>query len=118
MPPKKKVESAEQRRERLALKEKAAQEARDQARLEAIETLERSITQREWLNICKRLDVTRQQIDQDYGLRVLAFAWVQQKREHGGAEWERLLSCTDEELLELLPSGLTPAADSNAEPQE
>jgi hypothetical protein len=67
---------------------------------EALADLERSVTQREWIIVMGKLAATREQINRDGSLRLLALAWVNEKREHGGASWDRLLDMTDEELLE------------------
>jgi hypothetical protein len=84
--------------------ERKAQEAFD-ARVEeataALEDLERTVTQREWLLIRQRLNASREEIAKEGGLRLLALAWIREKREHGGASWDRLLEMTDEELVAL-----------------
>jgi hypothetical protein len=76
------------------------QERVDEA-TEALEALEESVVQREWLLITLRLDRTREQIAADGSLRLLALAWVREKRDHGGADWDRLLEMTDKELVDL-----------------
>lgn len=98
----KKAETAEARKARLEEKAQREAEARDERIREDLAALEATVTQREWLLICRRLDVTRQRIDEDYGVRVLALAWVRQKRTHGGAEWDKLLDMTDEQLADVL----------------
>lgn len=98
----KKAETPEARKARLEEKAKREAEARDERIREDLAALEATVTQREWLLICRRLEVSRQQIDEDYGLRVLALAWVRQKRAHGGAEWDKLLDMTDEQLADVL----------------
>ncbi len=80
--------------------EEQAQEAADRISNDLSE-LEATVTQREWLLVCNKLDRNREQIHKDGSLRLLALAFVRQKREHGGANWDRLLDCTDAELLEL-----------------
>lgn len=65
-----------------------------------LEALEETVTQREWLLITLRLDRTRQQIAEDGSLRLLALAWVKDKRDHGGASWDTLLEMTDRDLVE------------------
>lgn len=75
------------------------QERVDEA-TEATEALEATVTQREWLLITIRLDRTREQIAADGGLRLLALAWVREKRDHGGADWDTLLDMTDDQLVE------------------
>lgn len=67
----------------------------------ALEQLQADVTQREWLQITRALDRTRQEVITDGALRLLALAWVKEKRDHGGADWNRLLDLTDEALLEL-----------------
>jgi hypothetical protein len=68
---------------------------------EALGLVQRSVTQRDWLNITQVLDRTRAQVLEDGGLRLLALAWVKEKAAHGGASWEVLLEMTDEDLLAL-----------------
>lgn len=73
----------------------------DQQNTEASENLDslaETVTQREWLLITAALDRTRKQIGGDSGLTLAAMAWVKEKREHGGARWDRFLDMTDEEL--------------------
>lgn len=67
-----------------------------------------SVTQREWLLITGKLDRTRDQISEDSGLSLLAAAWMKNRRAHGGADWDRLLDMTDQELtVELgFPAGV------------
>lgn len=101
-PAKKTAETPEARRARLEEKAQRELEARQAQSREELEELEAAVTQREWLLICRRLEVTRNQIDSDYGLRLLALAWVNEKRKHGGAEWDKLLNATDDELMALL----------------
>jgi hypothetical protein len=68
---------------------------------ERLNALAGSVTQREWLLITKALDRSRQEIGSDNGLTLLAMAWVKEKREHGGASWDRLLDFTDAQLETL-----------------
>lgn len=86
---------------KVALTEKEKTEAAAERIASELAELEATVTQREWLLVCNQLDRNRAQIAADGGLRLLALAWVRQKREHGGASWERLLDLTDTELLEL-----------------
>lgn len=65
-----------------------------------LERLQGEMTQRDWLQVTRALDRTRQQITEDGGLRLLALLWVKEKNTHGGADWNRLLDLTDEALLE------------------
>lgn len=78
-----------------------------------IAALERTVTQREWLLICTRLDRTRAQIAEDGNLRLLAMAWVRNVRDHGGANWNEVLNLTDEQILNLhnWPADLFPDDD-------
>lgn len=101
-PAKSKAETFEQRKQRLEDKRRREAEARIAAANEDLDNLAGSITQREWLLICRRLDMTRDKIADDRGLRLLALAWVRQQREHGGADWDRLLNMTDEEVAAQL----------------
>lgn len=110
------AKTPQERRE--ALEERRAREAqaREAAVAADLDQLEASITQREWLLICRRLEVTRQQIAADLSLRLLALAWVRQQRTHGGAEWDKLLGLTDEQIIGVLGydldgNPLTPAGD-------
>lgn len=92
---------AEDRQATKASQALEAYEARVRDASEALDTLEATITQREWLLITTRLDRSREQIAKDGALRLLALGWVREKREHGGASWDRLLEMTDDELLAL-----------------
>lgn len=80
---------------------------------ERLSELAESCTQRDWLNITHKLDRSRPQIGADSGLTMLALAWVKEKREHGGASWDRLLDLTDQQLNELhgFPAGERPGDD-------
>jgi hypothetical protein len=90
-------------------------EAFDRQLHEANEKLQRladETTQREWLLITRALDRSRQQIGGDIGLTMLAMLWVREKREHGGASWDKLLDLTDRQLEDALgfPAGERPEA--------
>lgn len=99
---------------------------------ERLQQLARSVTQREWLLITAALDRTRNEIGADTGLTLLAMGWVREKRDHGGASWDRLLDFTDEQLQQLhgypdgdeddqsdqLPSRETPAPVAPVPPVE
>lgn len=65
---------------------------------EAVDRLAETVTQREWLLITAALDRSRQQIGSDTGLTLCALAWIKEKRDHGGAKWDRFLDMTDEQL--------------------
>ena len=82
-------------------------EQRNEEANERLQAIAASVTQREWLIITRTLDRNRQQIGSDTGLTLLAMGWVKEKREHGGASWDRLLDLTDEQLEELhgFPAG-------------
>lgn len=94
------MEEHQARQESLEARVNREFEERVEEAQAALEDLERSVTQREWLLITIRLDRTREQIAQDGGLRLLALTWVKEKREHGGADWDRLLDMTDDDLAE------------------
>lgn len=81
----------------------------DDAR-QALDQLARETTQRDWLIITRKLDRSRQEIGADSGLTLLALAWVKEKREHGGASWDRLLDMTDAQLEAIhgFPAGDRP----------
>ena len=66
-----------------------------------LDTFEATVTQREWLIVYRKLEVDRQAINRDGSLRLLALGWIREKREHGGASWDRLLEMTDREILDL-----------------
>lgn len=66
-----------------------------------LDELAATVTQRDWLLICKALDKSRAEIGADTGLTLLALGWVLEKRAHGGASWDRLLDMTDAELEDL-----------------
>lgn len=89
-----------------------------QAGRDRLDQLAGEVTQREWLNITKVLDRTRQEIGGDPGLTMLALGWVKEKRDHGGASWERLLDMTDTQLEDLhgFPTGGRP--DEGSHPLE
>lgn len=88
-------------RDRIRQTDDEARAERLKAANEAIESLAETVTQREWLLVAHRLDKTRDQINADGSLRLLALAWIKEKRDHGGADWDRLLDMTDKELLEV-----------------
>lgn len=93
------LEAQKDRQEALEARvQREFQERVDQA-TEDLEALEETVTQREWLLITIRLDRTREQIAQDGSLRLLALAWVREKRDHGGADWDTLLNMTDRDLV-------------------
>lgn len=86
--------------------EQAAQARAAQARAEqnakarhGLRFLIRSITQGEWLAICRGLDMTRAGIADDDSLTMLAAAYVKDKRENGVSSWEVLLEMTDLDLM-------------------
>jgi hypothetical protein len=85
----------------LEAKAQEAYQARVEEATEDLANLERSVTQREWLLIRQRLNASREEIAKEGGLRLLALAWIREKREHGGASWDRLLEMTDEDLVRL-----------------
>lgn len=76
-----------------------AYDAQVEAASERLDDLQKTITQREWLLICRTLDLPREAVVRDGGTRLLALAWIKGKRDHGGAKWEPLLEATDEEML-------------------
>lgn len=88
---------------------------------EEVDAFEETITQREWLLVCNKLERTRSELQRDGSLRLLALGWVKEKREHGGASWDRLLEMTDRELLTLhgypQPDGEEPDDDEALQPQ-
>lgn len=61
-----------------------------------------SITQREWLQITKTLDRNREEINDDFGLQLLAIAWAKDKHVGKRADWDAFLDMTDAQLLEHL----------------
>jgi hypothetical protein len=92
----------------------------DQASKEAgerVDQLAGSVTQREWLLITKALDRSRQEIGSDTGLTLCSMAWVKEKRDHGGAKWDRFLDMTDEQLAVFhgYPAGERPGDDVPAD---
>ena len=78
-----------------------ATRAKIEAAEEGLALVQRTVTQRDWLNITQVLNHTRKEVLEDGGLRLLALAWVKEKAAHGGASWDVLLDMTDEDLLEL-----------------
>lgn len=95
------AEETEARRKDLEARQVEAYKARVEEATKGLDDLQETVTQREWLLVTARLDRPRQAIVEDGGLRLLALAWVKEKREHGGASWDRLLDMTDTELVEL-----------------
>lgn len=77
---------------------------------EALEGIVATATQKDWLLITAAFDRTRHQISEDTGLVMAAGAWLREKRDHGGAKFDRFLSMTDEELAVFLgwPAGRRP----------
>lgn len=84
----------------------------DEAR-ERLDQLAAETTQREWLIVTRKLDRSRAEIGADAGLTLLALAWVKEKHEHGGANFDRLLDMTDAELEAIhgFPAGGKPEED-------
>lgn len=103
--PKTKAQVAEEARAR-----EARVENNRKARAELLKLL-RTITQGEWLTICRALDLTRDQIGDDENLTLLAAAWVKDKRKHGSSSFEVLLELTDRGLLEFHGYQLPPVED-------
>lgn len=85
-------------------------EHNNKARRELLKLL-RTITQGDWLAICRALDLTRDQISDDENLTLLAAAWVKDKRKHGASSWDVLLEMTDADLLEFHGYQLEPRDD-------
>jgi hypothetical protein len=61
-----------------------------------------TITQREWLLICRALEASKDDILERSELLMPAIAWVHLKRAHGGADWDKVLDLTDLEVIDLL----------------
>ncbi len=78
-----------------------ATRARIESAEQGLADVQRTVTQRDWLQITQVLDHPRQRVIEDGGLRLLALAWVKEKNAHGGASWDVLLDMTDEQILEL-----------------
>lgn len=99
----KRTRQEEEKARQMDLERKAQEafQARVEEATEDLEALERTVTQREWLLIRQRLNASREEIAKEGGLRLLALAWIREKRDHGGASWDRLLEMTDEELVAL-----------------
>lgn len=104
-------EAQAERQETKASQAQEAYDAKVQEASEALDSLESTVTQREWLLITTRLDRTRAQIAVDGGLRLLALAWVREKRDHGGASWDRLLEMTDDDLVKMMDFPTEPPPD-------
>lgn len=85
----------------VALSPRELFQQQNDAANERLNALAASVNQREWLLVTTALDRTRAQIGEDQGLTLLALAWVKEKREHGGASWDRLLDLTDAQLEAL-----------------
>lgn len=86
---------------------KARNETNERARLE-LRKLLRTVTQGDWLKICRALDLTREQIADDENLTLLAAAWVKDTRANGASDWDVLLELTDRQLLEFHGYALAP----------
>ena len=95
------AETTEARRKDLEARQVEAYRERVKEASDGLDELQETVTQREWLLITAKLDRPRQAIVEDGGLRLLALAWVKEKREHGGASWDRLLDMTDTDLVEV-----------------
>src|SRR5689334_6293250 len=80
------AEAQKARQAELEARVQAEYQEKVEAATDALEDLENSVTQREWLLITLRLDRTREQIAKDGSLRLLALGWVREKRDHGGAD--------------------------------
>lgn len=57
-----------------------------------------SVTQREWLEIRRGLDMTRKEVGAERGLTLIALAYVKDKRENGVSNWDVILDMTDDQL--------------------
>lgn len=75
-----------------------------------IEALVSSITQREWLQICRTLEAGKEDVIEQAELMFPALLWVHRKHAHGGADWDKVLDLTDGEVFAEL--GIT---DDDAE---
>lgn len=84
-----------------------------------LKALIRETTQGEWLAVCRGLSLTREQVQGDEDLLLLAMAWVRDKRKHGSASWDVLLELTDRGVLEFHGFQLAPIDDDDddAEPE-
>lgn len=60
----------------------------------------RTMTQGEWLAICRALDLSRDSIADDENLVLLAAAWAKDKRDRGAGNMGELLELTDRQLGE------------------
>jgi hypothetical protein len=58
-----------------------------------------TFTQRDWIQVTGALNMTRHQVVSDLGFAMVAAAWVQHKRQHGGASWDEFLDMTDAQLI-------------------
>lgn len=106
--PKTKAQLAEEQRAR-----EARLEHNRKARRELLKLI-RSITQGDWLAICRALDLSRETISDDENLMLLAAAYVKEKREKGAASWDVLLELTDADLLTFHGYQLAPADDDSS----
>lgn len=77
-----------------------------------------TVTQGEWLQVCRLLDMSRAQIGADEGITLLALAFVKHKRA-GHGSMELLLELTDAELAQvhdmLPPPSVTALVNAAAE---
>lgn len=75
----------------------------------------RTLTQGDWLDITRRLDMSRAAIGEDNNLTLLALAYVKEKRAHGSASIDVLLQMTDADLLEAhgFPASLLDADEGD-----
>lgn len=85
---------------------------------ERVSKLADTVTQREWLQITTALERTRNQIGADSGLTLCVLAWVKEKRDHGGASWDRLLDMTDAQLGEFHGYPAQPRPEDGPPPAE
>lgn len=93
-------------------------EAHNAQARKGIRVLIRSVTQGEWLTVCRGLDMTRTQINDDQDLLLLAAGYVREKREHGAASWDVLLGMTDRELLALHGFDVAPETDDETDDED
>lgn len=94
-------------------RERAARDEHNAKARHKLKFLIRSITQGEWLSICRQLDMSRAAIAGDDNLTLLAAAWVAEKRKHGTSSFDVLLELTDDGLADFHGFQLPPRDDDD-----
>lgn len=90
---------------------------------QSVADLALSITQREWLSICRALDAHKDEVLEHDEFLIPAVAWVSIKRRDGRADWDAVLELTDTEAIEAIglgdedddPKAVSPSASGDSD---